>query len=80
VNISLLNRMKYSGSGQDHANGNVERRDVDASELAIGDDSTVICKNAPLASHGVAQVAIHSQAASQGTGVVNVHHKGMVAY
>jgi hypothetical protein len=37
---------------------------------AIGDDSNLICLNASRASHGVAQVAIHSQVASQGTGVI----------
>jgi hypothetical protein len=29
----------------------------------------VSCSNGPCTSHGVAQVAIHSQAASQGTGI-----------
>jgi hypothetical protein len=33
---------------QDHADGNVERRGIDASEEAIGDDSNVIGLNAPL--------------------------------
>jgi hypothetical protein len=30
--------------------------------------------------HSVAQVAIHSQVASQGTGVVKVHNEDMVMY
>jgi ribulose bisphosphate carboxylase small subunit len=51
---------------QDHADGYVEHLGIDASEAAIGDDRNVIC------SHSVAQVAIHSQVVSQGTGVVNV--------
>jgi hypothetical protein len=34
----------------------------------IGDDSNLVCLNASRASHGVAQVAIHSQVASFWTG------------
>jgi hypothetical protein len=62
-----------SPNDQHHADGNVECRCIVASEQATGDDSNVICSNASLALHGVAQVATHSQVASQGTGVINVH-------
>jgi hypothetical protein len=48
----------------------VERRVIDAFREAIGEDSNVSCLHAPRASHGVAQAAVHSQLASQGTGVV----------
>lgn len=50
----------------DHVDENVERDRIDALEEAIGDDSTVFCLNSPRPSRGVAQVVIHSQAASQG--------------
>jgi hypothetical protein len=50
----------------DHADGNVKCCGIDASEEAIGDDSNAICLNAPHASHGVAQAAIHSQLAPRG--------------
>jgi hypothetical protein len=42
----------------------------------VGDDSNVICLIASRASHGAAHFAIHSQVASQGTGMVNVHNEG----
>jgi hypothetical protein len=42
--------------------------------------SNMNCPNASQASHGAAQVAIHSQLASQGTVVVNVHNVDMVMY
>jgi hypothetical protein len=44
------------------------------------DDSNVICLIALHASHGVAQVTIHSQVASQGTRVVTVRHADMAMY
>jgi hypothetical protein len=50
------------------------------SEEAIGNDCNVICLNALRASHGVAQVVIHSQVAPQGTGVVNVHNVDMAMH
>jgi hypothetical protein len=39
-----------------------------------------ICLNALRASHGAAQVVIHSLGASQGTGVGNVHNADMTMY
>jgi hypothetical protein len=62
---------------KDHAHGNVKRHGIDASKEAMGDDSNVICLHAP---HGVAQGASHSQLASQGTRVVNVHNADMAMY
>jgi hypothetical protein len=44
---------------------------------AVGSDSNATLLNSPSASHGVAGVRIHSQAASQGTGVANVRHTDM---
>jgi hypothetical protein len=43
-------------------------------------DSNVACLNAPRVSHGVSQVVIHSQVASQAPGVVNVHDADMAMY
>jgi hypothetical protein len=65
--------MRFAGSSinQDHADGRVECRDIDASEKAIGSESNVTCLHASNKSHGVAQVAIRSQVASQGTVVFN---------
>jgi hypothetical protein len=60
----------------DHADENVECHSIGASEEAVGDASHVICSNASHASHGQARIAIHSQVASKGTGVVNVHNAG----
>jgi hypothetical protein len=65
-----------SSNDQDQANGNVERRGIDASEEAIGDGSDELCLNAPRAS----QVANNSQVASQGTGVMNVQTATMAMY
>jgi hypothetical protein len=45
---------------------------IDAYEEAQGDDGRVVSLNAPCTTHGVEQVAIHSQGASQGTGVDHV--------
>jgi hypothetical protein len=45
---------------------------IDASQEDGGDDSHVICSHVSHVSHGVAQVATHSQVESQGTGVFNV--------
>jgi hypothetical protein len=42
---------------------------IDASEEAIGDDSNAIWLNALRATHGVAQVAIHSQVAFNSRGL-----------
>jgi hypothetical protein len=64
-----------SSYDKDHADGNVERRGTDASKEAVGDDSSVICLSGSRASHGVAQVAMHSQVGSQVAGVVNVYCK-----
>jgi hypothetical protein len=43
-------------------------------------DGNVVYLNAPRVSHGVSQVVIHPQVASQATGVVNVHDADMVMY
>jgi hypothetical protein len=69
-----------SSSDQGHADGNVERHGIDASEEATRDASNVICFNAPQVSYGVAQSSIHSQVASQETGVVNVHNADLAMY
>jgi hypothetical protein len=53
---------------------------IDASKEALSDDSNVILLSASHASHGVAQVAIHSQVASKGTGVVNAHDANMAMH
>jgi hypothetical protein len=47
-------------------------RDTDASREGVGDDSNAACLNGSRETGGVAQAAIHSQVASQGTGAVNV--------
>jgi hypothetical protein len=80
--LGVLSSMQVleSSNDQNHADGKVESRGIDASKEAIGDDSRVVRLHAPRASHGVAQVAIHSQVASQGTGVVNVHNADMAMY
>jgi hypothetical protein len=57
-----------SSNNQDHADGNDECCGIGAPEKAIGVDGNVICLNATRTSHRVAQVAIHSQVASQGGG------------
>jgi hypothetical protein len=59
---------------QDHTDGLVER--CSTGEEAIGDDSNVFWLHALSVSHGVAQV-IHSQVASQGTGLLNVCNADM---
>jgi hypothetical protein len=69
-----------SSIDEDHAVGDVERRGIDASEEAIGNDSNVMRVNAPRASHGVAHVAIHTQVASQETVVINVQNADMALY
>jgi hypothetical protein len=53
---------------------------IDTSKQAVSDDSNVICLHAPRASHGVAQVAIHTQVAFHGTGIFNVHNSDMAMY
>jgi hypothetical protein len=58
----------------------VKCRGIVASKEVVGDVSNVICLNAPRAAHGVAQVTIHSQVASQGTEVVMVHNADKVMY
>jgi hypothetical protein len=47
---------------------------------AVGSDSDVTRSNASCTSHGVAQVVIHSQVASHGTGVFNVHNADMAMH
>jgi hypothetical protein len=56
------------------------RRVDDTSGEAVGSDSNAICLHCSRTSHGVAQVAIHSQVASQGTEFVNVHNAEMAMY
>jgi hypothetical protein len=51
----------------DHADEIGECRSTDASGDAIGSDSRVASLKGPAASHGVAQVTNHAQAAFQGT-------------
>jgi hypothetical protein len=48
--------------------------------VMIACESIVNCIKGSHASHGVAQVAMHSQIASQGTGVGNVHNVGRAMY
>jgi uncharacterized protein YkwD len=54
----------------------VNREEINASGNAVGRDNNVSDivdrVNGTRASHGVAEVAIHGQVASQGTGLVNV--------
>jgi hypothetical protein len=69
-----------SSHDQDREDRNVRRCDIEASVEAIGDDSNVNCFNSSSTSRGAARVAIHSQVASQGTGVVNVQHADFVMY
>jgi hypothetical protein len=69
-----------SSNAQGHAGGNVEHLGIDASEEAISNGSVTCLIDASHPSHGVAQVAIHSQVASRGTGAVNVHDAYMVLY
>jgi hypothetical protein len=59
---------------------NVECCRTDASKEAVGEDSTVICLKSSGASHGVAQVAIHSQIASWGTASFNFNRADMAVY
>jgi hypothetical protein len=70
-----------SSNDQDHADENVGCRSTNGE--AVGNDSNVICfKGASCASHGhgVAQVTIHSQVASRGIGVIQVHFADMAMY
>jgi hypothetical protein len=66
-----------SSNDQDHADANGDCHGSDASGEAVGSDSNELCfKGLQCKLHawkGVAQIAIHSQDASQGTGVDNVH-------
>jgi hypothetical protein len=72
-----------SSNDRDHADGNFECCGTDASEEAFGDDNNIICLNGSRVSqcdsHGVAQVAIHSQVASQGAGIVEVYNNAVMA-
>jgi hypothetical protein len=78
----LLSTSPSASNDQRHADENVECRSSDASEEAVGNDNNVICLNGcSHASHGVAQAfAIHSQIASHGTGIVNVHGADMAMH
>jgi hypothetical protein len=64
---------------QDHADGNVECRTTHASREAVGSERNGICLNVH-APNGVAEVAIHSQIASQRSEVANGHNVDMVMY
>jgi hypothetical protein len=66
-----------SSNDQDHADGDVEDRCLDAFKEAIGNGSNVTCVKAPRVSHGITRVAIHLQVASQGLGAVNVYKADM---
>jgi hypothetical protein len=56
-------------SSNDHANGNVECCGTDASREAMVDDSNMICFM--VQARHIILCTIHSQVASQGTGVVH---------
>jgi hypothetical protein len=51
-----------------------------ASGYAVVSCSNATCLSGSHASHGVAQVAIHSQVASEGTGFVTVHDSDMTMF
>jgi hypothetical protein len=53
-NMQVLESSNY----QEHADKNVERHGIDASQEAMG-DGNVVCLNAPCASHGSGQAVIH---------------------
>jgi hypothetical protein len=74
-----------SSNDQDHADGDVEDRSLDASKEAIGNDGNVICVKPPRVSHGVTRFAIHLQVASRGTasqgiGAGNVYKADMAMH
>jgi hypothetical protein len=58
---------------QDHADGNVERHGIDASEEAIGDDSNVIRLKCSTGATWCS-TSHYSPVACQGIGAVNVHN------
>jgi hypothetical protein len=64
-------------SSHDQPHEKVECHGPDACREAAGDASNIILIKASHASHGVAQVAIHYQVASQRTGVDNVQNADM---
>jgi hypothetical protein len=68
------------GLQNDHANGNGDSYTNGASGDAVGSDSNITPLNGPHTTHAAALVMIHSQVASQGTEVVNVHVADMVIY
>jgi hypothetical protein len=70
----------FAGASGVFDDGNGECRGTDASQDVLGSDSNVTGLNGLCASHGVAQVAIHSQVTSKETGVVNVHNADMAMY
>jgi hypothetical protein len=74
---SLQEVVLEPSNDQAHADGHGEWCGNHASADAIGSYSSVICLNAPCASHGVAHVALPSQVVSHGTGVVNVQGADM---
>jgi predicted carbohydrate-binding protein with CBM5 and CBM33 domain len=80
MQTSSLQVVLESSNDQDHAHGNVECLGADASGVALGDDSNEICLDGSCASHGLAQVAIDSKVASQGTAAVRVHDSDMAMY
>jgi hypothetical protein len=66
---SSLQVVMEASNDQDHADGNLACRDIDASTDAVCDASNADCLNGSRVSHGVAQAAIHSQVASQRAGL-----------
>jgi hypothetical protein len=82
VSAKRKSRMRVLDCSNDQnlADGNVECRVSDVSAESICDDSNVIWLNALRASHGVEQVAIHSQVASQWIAIVNVHNADTAMY
>jgi hypothetical protein len=69
---SSLQLLEFSHD-EDHSDGNVECRGVGASEGGLRWRQQRTCLKGARASQGATQVPIHSQVASHGTGVVNVH-------
>jgi hypothetical protein len=55
---SLHILQRKSSNDQDHADGNIDCRSIDASEETIGDDSNEICSNPPNASCSTSRDAL----------------------
>jgi hypothetical protein len=66
--------LEHEESGtKNHAHGTYEQQGNGASGDVLGSYSNGHSLNGPRGSLGVAQTAIHSQVASQGTNIVKVH-------